>query len=169
SVHPADRRKVRLSLERNNSEPHSIYYRHRRPDGKTSYIRSISKRGRDGEGNEVIIGVDADVTVQHKNTLKLERRNQQLKSSNAELSSFNHIVSHDLQEPLRKIQMFISRIDSADLTKLSDETNTYISRIRSSANRAQLLIDDLLIYSRLSKNDKKPELCDLNKTLIDVK
>ncbi len=168
-VHPSDRRKVRNSLEKLSREPHSIYYRIRRPDKKVRYIRSVSKLSLDSEGNEILIGVDADVTAQHKNTLKLERRNQQLKSSNDELSSFNHIVSHDLQEPLRKIQMFISRIDESELAKLSDSTRSYIARIHSSANRAQRLIDDLLIYSRLSRNDKKPELCDLNSILENAK
>src|SRR5690606_29206031 len=98
-----------------------------------------------------------------------ERRNLQLKSSNDELTSFNHIVSHDLQEPLRKIQMFISRIDESEISQLTQETQKYISRIQSSAQRAQQLISDLLVYSRLSRSQSQPEVTDLNELLASVK
>ena len=162
-VHPADRGKVRNSFEKAiNKEVHTVYFRIRRPDRKVRHIKSVSKLTHDSEGREIIIGVDVDITNQHKNTLKLERKNLLLKRSNDELTSFNHIASHDLQEPLRKIQMFISRIDESEFLQFSQNTQAYISRIQSSALRAQLLIDDLLIYSRVSRNDMRPELVDLN-------
>src|SRR5690606_36911916 len=82
--------------------------------------------------------------------------------SNDELLSFNHIASHDLQEPLRKIQMFISRFSAEDISNLSESGQTYLSRIQATSNRAQKLIDDLLVYSRISRNESKPERTDLN-------
>lgn len=169
-VYPADRSKVMRSFERDaTTNAHTVYFRIWRSDGKLRYIKSVSKLTHDGDGREIIIGIDADITAQHKNTLKLQRKNQMLKRSNDELTSFNHIVSHDLQEPLRKIQMFVSRIDEKEFLQFSENTQRYISRIQSSANRAQQLISDLLIYSRISRDESKVELTDLNSVLESVK
>jgi signal transduction histidine kinase/CHASE3 domain sensor protein len=169
-VHPSDRKKVGdCFVKDKNTEPLTSYYKVIRADKKVRYFKTISKLTTDSEGNEIIIGIDCDVTGQQRSTLKLEEKNKELLSSNSELSSFNHIVSHDLQEPLRKIQMFISRINEHDLEKISEESQSYLSRIRLSANRAQKLIDDLLMYSRLNKNGKKPELTDLNLLLENAR
>lgn len=168
-VFPADRGKVRNSFEKaGTTQANTVYFRIRRPDKKVRYIKSVSKLTHDSEGREIVIGVDVDITNHHKNTLKLERKNLLLKRSNEELTSFNHIASHDLQEPLRKIQMFISRIDESEFLQFSPQTQTYISRIQSSAHRAQLLIDDLLIYSRVSRDDIRPELVNLNQLLLNA-
>jgi signal transduction histidine kinase len=70
---------------------------------------------------------------------------------------------------MRKIQMFISRIDEKDLENVSETSRSYLFRIQSSANRAQKLIDDLLVYTRLNRNDKRPELTDLNELLNNAK
>lgn len=162
-IHPGDRAKVRGSFQKaKNGLTYTVYYRIRRPDKKVRYIKTVNKLTHDSDGREILIGVDVDVTSQHRNTSKLERKNLELKSSNDELTAFNHIISHDLQEPLRKIQMFISRIDIDEFSKFSSNTQTYISRIQMSAQRAQKLISDLLVYSRMSKNDISPEMEDLN-------
>lgn len=169
-IHPQDRKKVRNSFEKElNTNTFSVYFRLIRKDKKMRYFKSISKLTRDSEGREIIIGVDCDVTAQHKNLMKLEQRNVELKNSNAELSSFNHIVSHDLQEPLRKIQMFISRIGDDEIAKLDEASQSYFSRIQISSARAQKLIDDLLVYSRLNRTDKKTVVTDLNHLLENAK
>lgn len=169
-VHPHDRKKVRDSfVKEHTSESLSIYFRIIRKDKKIRYFKSISKLTIDSEGKEIIIGIDCDVTTQHHNMIKLERKNNELKSINAELSSFNHIVSHDLQEPLRKIQMFISRVDENDLALISETSRNYFSRMYSSASRAQKLIDDLLMYSRVNKSQKNYEFTDLNLLLENAK
>lgn len=169
-VHPQDRKRVRDSFVKEfTSESLSIYFRIIRKDKKVRHFKSISKLMTDSEGKEIIIGIDCDVTTQHQNMIKLERKNIELKNSNADLSSFNHIVSHDLQEPLRKIQMFISRIDNKDLALLSETSKNYFSKMHSSANRAQKLIDDLLMYSRVNKSQKNYEFTDLNLLLENAK
>ncbi|RZJ63334.1 MAG: hypothetical protein EOO50_16985 [Flavobacterium sp.] len=83
--------------------------------------------------------------------MTLEQRNESLAQVNKELESFTYISSHDLQEPLRKIQTFISRILDKDHETLSDTGKSYLSRTQESAKRMQNLIQDLLAYSRLKK------------------
>jgi len=80
----------------------------------------------------------------------LEEKNSSLAKMNKELESFTYISSHDLQEPLRKIQTFISRIIDVDDEKLSDNGKSYLKRTQDAANRMQGLIRDLLAYSRLN-------------------
>jgi PAS domain S-box-containing protein len=120
--------------------------------------------------------VTRDLTVQ-KNaedrllqyTRAIENKNRELKAINAELASFNHIASHDLQEPLRKIQTFISRIMDQDLSNLSQKSQEYFSRVRTSANRMQNLIEDLITYSHANKGEKAFEIIDLDYILQIVK
>lgn len=78
------------------------------------------------------------------------RFSQQLARSNAELQQFASIASHDLQEPLRKIQAFGNRLQDKYRDVLSEQGRDYIERMQSAAHRMQTLIDDLLIFSRLT-------------------
>ena len=64
----------------------------------------------DTYGKTFIIGVNADITEQYNKDKMIEDKIADLEKSNKELSAFNHIASHDLQEPLRKVQTYISRI-----------------------------------------------------------
>ena len=96
------------------------------------------------------------------------RMEQQLKASNSELTSFASIASHDLQEPLRKVQSFSSRIESLYADQLGEKGKDYIQRMQSATSRMQRLIDNLLMYSRIGNQQKPFEQVDLNKVLHDV-
>lgn len=107
---------------------------------------------------------------------KVEQRTQQLKINNdsldkmnKELQAFAYISSHDLQEPLRKIQIFSSAIAEKEVENLSDSGKDYFKRIQGAADRMQTLINDLLAYSRASVDAKKFEYLDLNNVMVDVK
>lgn len=99
----------------------------------------------------------------------LLEKNASLARMNIELESFTYISSHDLQEPLRKIQTFISRIFDVDYDALSESGRGYLRRTQSSAKRMQLLIQDLLSYSRLKQEEYPAETTDLKAILIDIK
>ncbi len=75
---------------------------------------------------------------------------QHLEQSNRELEDFAHIASHDLQEPLRKIQAFGELLDSKHAATLPPQARDYIERMRSAAKRMQVLINDLLAFSRVA-------------------
>ena len=98
----------------------------------------------------------------------LEQRARELARSNAELEQFASIASHDLQEPLRKVQMFAEQLRERDAEALSDTGRDYIGRMSSAARRMQDLIDDLLRFSRVSTRARAFEPVDLSATLREV-
>ena len=81
---------------------------------------------------------------------QLVENNAHLKAVNEELDQFAYIASHDLQEPLRKIQVFSDKIRMKN--NVDNETDKYFKKIISSSRRMQLLINDLLSFSRHSIN-----------------
>jgi signal transduction histidine kinase len=109
--------------------------------------------------------INKDIGTLHQSNSVLEEQNRKLEQSIKELESFNRVASHDLQEPLRKIQTFISRIRETDKVKMSDQGQDYLSKVDSSAQKMRVLIDDLLLYSRTNKSEKSFEKADLNQLL----
>lgn len=75
---------------------------------------------------------------------------QELARSNAELQQFASVASHDLQEPLRKIQTFGNRLKDKYAEVLTTQGQDYLERMQNAAQRMQVLIDDLLILSRVT-------------------
>lgn len=99
---------------------------------------------------------------------KIAESNIILENSNKELAQFAYVASHDLQEPLRKIQTFISRIKDTE-PGLSAKGRDYFERVDGSAKRMQQLIRDILAYSRVDNRDNKYEQTDLNGSLSRAK
>ena len=106
---------------------------------------------------------------QHLIEKNLYQKNIALEKMNEELSSFTYISSHDLQEPLRKIQMFGRRIQEKEINVLSTEGKHYFSRMLNAAERSQELINDLLAYSRTNSTEQLLKKTDLNVLLNEVK
>ncbi|MFV5696231.1 CHASE3 domain-containing protein [Flavobacterium sp. LB3P122] len=151
-----------------NHQSTSMVFRFLTPKGEVKYILGVGSFTNDGNGNLIKIGVNCDITNQYKKTLELEENNKELKYINKELEAFNNIVSHDLQEPLRKIQMFISRLEEKELDLLTQQGKDYFSKIRVAANRMQTLLIDLVNYSRTIKGDKVFIETDLNKVVDET-
>jgi len=98
-----------------------------------------------------------------------EKQAEELKIANKELLAFAYISSHDMQEPLRKIQIFASIIIKEEIETLTDNGKNYLHRIQSSAERMQMLIHDLLAFSLLNTKDRKFEKTELSAILEDIK
>jgi PAS domain S-box-containing protein len=91
-----------------------------------------------------------------------------LKASNDELEKFAYIASHDLQEPLRKIQAFGDRLSKKYRAQIDDTGRDYIDRMLDSAGRMRRLIEDLLQFSRVTTKTQAFEAVRLNEVLENV-
>lgn len=103
------------------------------------------------------------------NALELEHKNKELERINMELQSFAYVASHDLQEPLRKIQTFSGRLLQKEVQNLSESGKDYFERIRKSTDRMQTLIEDLLTYSRTNTVERVFEKIQINEIINEVK
>jgi|GEM_PF-3304854 len=110
----------------------------------------------------------ANETVRKTNEL-LELKNLELEEANNGLLSFNYIASHDLKEPLRKIQTFARLLTELEKEKLSAESKYYFERIINSAARMQTLIEALLDFSKTQFNATNFEPTDMNLILDDLR
>ena len=99
---------------------------------------------------------------------KLRHYAQDLERSNRELENFAYIASHDLQEPLRKIRTFGERLRARDGDGLSERGDDYLDRIQNAASRLQVLIDDLLRFSRITTQAQAFEKVSLDQVLKEV-
>jgi PAS domain S-box-containing protein len=102
-------------------------------------------------------------------TEELERNNMELEKMNKELQSFTYISSHDLQEPLRKIQTFASQIIDRESENLSDFGKDKFQRMQNAAKRMQTLINDLLSYSRTNTQERIFEKTNIAEIIDEVK
>jgi PAS domain S-box-containing protein len=116
-----------------------------------------------------------DLSFQKQTERELKAKNQQLETLNISLASSNHdlqqfasIASHDLQEPLRKIQVFSKFLKDKALHELSDSSRIYLEKIIKSSHRMKTLIVDILTYSRLSSNESNIEPIDLTQLFNEI-
>ncbi len=122
-----------------------------RKDGSRYRANVIITALRDGDGR--LIGyskVSRDVTERREAEERLKDLAVRLERSNRELQEFASVASHDLQEPLRKIQAFGDRLRDKHSEALGEQGRDYLGRILSAAGRMRKLIDDLLTFSRVS-------------------
>lgn len=103
-----------------------------------------------------------------KSEKELAQANEILKIVNQELDSFVYIASHDLREPLRTIESFVSVLQDKLKNKLDISDNDYLVRIVRATQRMRKLIEDLTHLSRASRDSKEIEVVDLNNLLVEV-
>jgi light-regulated signal transduction histidine kinase (bacteriophytochrome) len=100
--------------------------------------------------NDRLIHIFTDVTPMKETELQLMRTVEELKRTNANLEEFAYAASHDLQEPLRKIQYFSERLKTSLAAAMPQEERKMLERIEAATSRMWQLIEDLLQYSRVS-------------------
>ena len=114
-----------------------------------------------------LLGISEDIT-EAKRQEELRLYTRALEVSNKELQDFVFVASHDLQEPLRKIQSFGEFLQEEYGAQLEGNGKDYLERMRSAAGRMQTLINDLLTLTRVTTKAKPFEPTDLSKVLKDV-
>ncbi|MDP9000976.1 MAG: PAS domain S-box protein [Myxococcota bacterium] len=112
--------------------------------------------------------ITRDITKRKEADLALTSFMGRLQRSNEELQEFAMIASHDLQEPLRKVQMFGDRLQQEFADKLGPIGEDYIKRMQGAASRGQTLIQGLLAYSRVTTKAQPPVLVDLRAIATEV-
>lgn len=180
-VHPEDRSNLAFSTQGDFRQQ----YRIRKKSGEYIDVLDQGAVARDGEQKPVrIIGTVQDISRQVRNeeALKqaqnelrgyadeLERRvadrTARLQETNAEMESFSYTVSHDLRAPLRAMQGF-SQALLEDYSGHLDETGRdYLQRIHRASDRMDLLIHDLLQYSRVSRANMELEPVDIRQEIM---
>lgn len=99
----------------------------------------------------------------------LQAKNKELETLNEELTTFAFIASHDLGEPLRKIQIFTDRILKTEEQNLSPAGKDSFERVLGGVKRMNALLNDVLSFSRIASGKKAFEKCELNHVLSIVK
>ena len=126
----------------------------------------IPLKTRLGQVDSILI-IAHDITFIVSSKQELLHKNQQLELTNQELASFSYIASHDLKEPLRKIQVFSKRI--MEIAKLSEKEQDYFKRITNASERMQNLIESLLHFSQVNNMQLNFESCNLNDILDNAR
>lgn len=98
----------------------------------------------------------------------LKENNEDLAHSNRELQDFASVAAHDLQEPLRKVQVFGDRLKATCGDALSEKGLDYLERMQGASSRMQALIESLLIYSRVTTKAQPFVEVDLNQVVREV-
>lgn len=140
-----------------------------RKDGSQYWANVIITALRDGEGRLTGFSkVTRDISERRQAELKRSVFAAELERSNRELQEFASVASHDLQEPLRKIQAFGDRLGVKYSEALGEQGRDYLARMRAAASRMQILINDLLTYSRVTSKAQPRVPIDLGRIAQEV-
>jgi signal transduction histidine kinase len=130
-------------------------------------ISALSLRVREQEQVEKAINKQLSIELSERRLAqqKLAETLSDLERSNKELEQFAYVASHDLQEPLRKVGSFTELLERRYKEQLGPDADRYIGYIVDGAKRMSLLINDLLVFSRIGSSTIKFAMTDCNEVL----
>lgn len=171
-IHPEDMEHVNETLQEalhNESTAWREQYRFRRADGSFAYVYDRGYIMRDEEGAPVrMIGAMADITDRIKYEMELQRltdelehRVEQLIGANKELEAFSYSVSHDLRQPLRAVEGYADMLREDFEPLLGEEGKELLSALIWNCDRMSELINDLLSFSRFSRQSLQRSRLDM--------
>jgi two-component system sensor kinase FixL len=167
-----DREKTRAGLLKRIADEQPLVpleREYKRRDGTSVIMEIHQKRIRDAAGGPTGLRTFLlDITQRKRAEAALVEQADKLARSNAELEQFAYVASHDLQEPLRKIQAFGDRLKTKYEAGLGPEGLDYLTRMQNAASRMQTLIQDLLSLSRVASNSKPFTSVDLGDVVRTV-
>ncbi|MBX3060039.1 MAG: PAS domain S-box protein [Anaerolineae bacterium] len=163
---PASRDRLRTILEK-NGEVHHLELKAQRKSGEL-FDGLFSAEVVNVQGELCIIGTVRDITPQKQAAAALQAYARELERSNQDLANFAYVASHDLQEPLRKIQTFSHRLLERYNGVLDERGQDYLRRVDGAAARMQLLIQDVLTYARIGTKGSSFSPVSLSAAVQDV-
>ena len=171
-IHPDDLGAIRTSSEalaKGEIDMFQVEYRCRHKNGSWRVLEGIARRFDDDSIDlHGIIVNSRDITDRKTAERQLRSYTAKLEQSNRELQEFAYVASHDLQEPLRKVQAFGDRLEKKCADALSDEGRDYVARMKNAAGRMQNLINDLLTFSRVATKTQPFREVDLKRVVEEV-
>jgi PAS domain S-box-containing protein len=169
--HPADREPVRNQLEnclKNPDQAAQWEFRKVRKDGSVLWVREAARAVSVGDARELIMIVCEDITDRKLFEQELGEKTEKLERSNKELQEFAFIASHDLSEPLRKVQTFGTFLMEGHARHLNEEGRDFLARMIGAAKRMSKMIDSLLAYSRIATRAEEFQRVDLTRVVQEV-
>ncbi|WP_238160942.1 PAS domain-containing sensor histidine kinase [Flavobacterium cupreum] len=174
-LHPEDR-ELREKAHRDALENGVVCYEARiiQKDNSVRWIKVFGKIVKDEKGNpSTIFGVVQDIHDQKEFEVELKRKIEEstleLRRSNDDLLHFANVVSHDLQEPVRKIKIFNDFLQNEIANRLPNRSVMHLNKIAHSAHRMQCIIEGLLSYSTIDKSSQPVELIFLNDLVENIR
>jgi len=152
NIHPDDRPMMQNFVEEVKESRNGVKMDYRiELDDRIRYLSMNSRPVENGSKLPDILGTVIDITERKLYENQLKQYTTELKRSNEDLEQFAYVASHDLQEPLRKIRAF-GDLAAKYQHKPEEQRSDYIQRMQSAAARMQVLIEDLLLFSRVSRS-----------------
>lgn len=136
-------------------------------NGKEFYV-SLTISSTSQNGSPAFIAFIRDIDEQKKNAAELEQKKLQLELSNQQLEQFAHVASHDMKEPIRKILLFLERIQTDKANALSEQSENYLMRMLKSASRLSDMVEGVLAHSSLNGENSEVESVDLKEVIAHV-
>jgi PAS domain S-box-containing protein len=171
-IHPEDRPRVQMELEtaETKGSEFSVEYRVVEPSGTQRWLSTRGSSFRNGANR--MVGVTQDITERKRATELLERtvaeRTLRLKETIDELEAFSYSVSHDMRAPLRAINAYAHVLLTDYGQKLDLEAVACLERIERGATRLDMLVRDVLAYSKVAKGQIELRGIALRPLLEDI-
>jgi signal transduction histidine kinase len=180
-MHPEDRAEVHRSATAALQAGHDYRMEHRvvHPNGAVRWIAVAGRPVRDALGRTGSVGVLQDITelkqaehvLRTQNELleaRVRERTQRLSETVGELEAFSYSISHDMRAPLRAMHNYAHLLQTEHAAELTEMARHYLGRIEANAARLDLLIRDVLAYSKVAKESIETKPVDLDRFTRDL-
>lgn len=170
TIHPEDQARFIDQLQTCFTEeiPLHLEYRRRACNGHYRWILNTGMPRYIADEFVGMIGCGLDITANKENQSALEQAVTDLQRSNRDLEEFAYVASHDLREPLRKIRTFTELLLEDYATQVDDNGRRYFNYVIDGVERMDAMVQSVLHYSRIGREQKPPEPVDLNAVVQQI-